>query len=146
MKIDCFDGKYAFLSNFYPSPITPFADNITYPTVEHAFQAFKTTNINKRLEIASQPTPGKAKRLGRSVDMRPEWRDIRKDIMYICLKDKFSDPSLRERLLATGNAELIEGNTWHDNVWGDCHCPKCQNIPGENNLGKLLMKIREEIR
>lgn len=146
MKIDCFDDKYAFLSNFYSSPIAPFDDGIIYPTVEHAFQAYKTTDINKRKEIAAQPTPGKAKRLGRSVDMRPGWRDIRKDIMYICLKDKFSESSLRERLLATGDAELIEGNTWHDNLWGDCYCPKCQNIPGENNLGKLLMKIREEIK
>lgn len=146
MKIDCFDGKYAFLSNFYSSPIAPFDDGIVYPTVEHAFQAYKTTDINKRKEIAAQPTPGKAKRLGRHVKMRDDWREIRIDIMYIALKEKFRDLELRTKLLATENAELVEGNTWSDNFWGDCHCPKCRDIKGENNLGKLLMKIREDYK
>lgn len=146
MKIDCFDGKYAFLSNFYSSPIAPFDDGITYPMVEHAFQAYKTTDINKRKEIATQPTPGKAKRLGRHVKMRDDWREIRIDVMYIALKEKFRDLELRTKLLATGNAELVEGNTWSDNFWGDCHCPKCRDIKGENNLGKLLMKIREDYK
>lgn len=146
MKIDCFDGKYAFLSNFYSSPIAPFDDGIVYPTVEHAFQAYKTTDINKRKEIAAQPTPGKAKRLGRHVKMRDDWREIRIDVMYIALKEKFRDLELRTKLLATGNAELVEGNTWSDNFWGDCHCPKCRDIKGENNLGKLLMKIREDYK
>ena len=146
MKIDCFDGKYAFLSNFYSSPIAPFDDGIIYPTVEYAFQAYKTTDINKRKEIAAQPTPGKAKRLGRHVKMRDDWREIRIDIMYIALKEKFRDLELRTKLLATGNSELVEGNTWSDNFWGDCHCPKCRDIKGENNLGKLLMKIREDYK
>lgn len=140
MKIDCFDGKYAFLSNFYSSPIVPFNDGIIYPTVEHAFQAYKTTDINKRKEIATQPTPGKAKRLGRHVKMRDDWREIRIDVMYIALKEKFRDLELRTKLLATGNAELIEGNWWGDKFWGVCEGE------GENNLGKLLMKIREDYR
>ena len=146
MKIDCFDGKYAFLSNFYSSPITPFNDGIVYPTVEHAFQAYKTTDINKRKEIAAQPTPGKAKHLGRHVEIRDDWQEIRINVMYTALKEKFKDLELRTKLLSTGNAELIEGNTWSDNFWGDCHCPKCRDIKGENNLGKLLMKIREDYK
>ena len=146
MKIDCFDGKYAFLSNFYPSPIAPFNDGIVYPTVEHAFQAYKTTDINKRKEIAAQPTPGKAKHLGRHVEIRDDWQEICIDVMYIALKEKFKDLELQTKLLSTGNAELIEGNTWSDNFWGDCHCPKCRDIKGENNLGKLLMKIREDYK
>lgn len=146
MKIDCFDGKYAFLSNFYPSPIAPFNDGIVYPTVEHAFQAYKTTDINKRKEIAAQPTPGKAKHLGRHVKIRDDWQEIRVNVMYAALKEKFKDLELQTKLLSTGNAELIEGNTWSDNFWGDCHCPKCRNIKGENNLGKLLMKIREDYK
>ena len=140
MKIDCFDGKYAFLSNFYSSPIAPFDDGIIYPTVEHAFQAYKTIDINKRKEIATQPTPGKAKRLGRHVKMRDDWREIRIDVMYIALKEKFRDLELRTKLLATGNAELVEGNWWGDRFWGVCEGE------GENNLGKLLMKIREDYR
>jgi hypothetical protein len=39
---------------------------------------------------------------------------------------------------------LIEGNWWHDNFYGSCTCNKCVN-KGENNLGKILMKIREEL-
>ena len=140
MKIDCFEGKYAFLSNFYFSPIAPFNDGIIYPTVEHAFQAYKTTDINKRKEIAVQPTPSKAKRLGRHVEMRDDWREIRIDVMYIALKEKFKDLELRTKLLATGNAELIEGNWWGDKFWGVCQGE------GENNLGRLLMKIREELK
>ena len=146
MKIDCFDGEYAFLSNFYPSPIAPFNDGIVYPTVEHAFQAYKTTDINKRKEIAAQPTPGKAKHLGRHVELRDDWQEIRINVMYTALKEKFKDLELQTKLLSTGDAELIEGNTWSDNFWGDCHCPKCRDIKGENNLGKLLMKIREDYK
>lgn len=42
-------------------------------------------------------------------------------------------------LINTGDAELIEGNSWGDTFWGEC------NGIGENNLGKILMKIRKEI-
>jgi predicted NAD-dependent protein-ADP-ribosyltransferase YbiA (DUF1768 family) len=62
------------------------------------------------------------------------------------LRLKFAIPELAEKLLATGDAELIEGTTWHDNTWGNCSCPQCENIPGENRLGKLLMQVREEIK
>ena len=63
--IDCFDGEFAFLSNFYPSDIKGFDKaNILYPTVEHAFQAMKTVDVNERIKIAAADTPGKAKRLG----------------------------------------------------------------------------------
>ena len=142
--IDKFEGKYAFLSNFYPSPIRPWEDDIIYPTVEHAFQAMKTFDIEKRRQIASQPTPGKAKFYGRSVELRLDWREIRDKVMYFCLKDKFEDSILKDKLLATGNEFLVEGNSWHDNYWGDCRCPKCKNIQGENHLGYLLMEIRDE--
>lgn len=144
--IDKFEGKYAFLSNFYPSPIKPFRDNITYPTVEHAFQACKTMDFNIRQKIADQPTPGKAKRLGRAVDLRPDWNLVKENFMYYALKEKFKNSELRKQLLDTGDEELIEGTTWHDNIWGNCSCPKCKNIPGQNRLGKLLMQIREEIK
>ena len=56
------------------------------------------------------------------------------------------NPSLKEQLLDTGDVELIEGNTWHDNYWGNCTCSKCSGIIGRNQLGKTLMNIREEIR
>ena len=138
--IDRFEGEYFFLSNFYHSPIQPFNDWIMYPTVEHAFQAAKTNDIGIRKKIASQPTPGKAKSIGRHVTLVPDWRDNRVCVMYECLRSKFEQPALREKLLATGEAKLIEGNWWGDTYWGVC------NGIGENNLGKLLMKIRGELK
>ena len=145
MRIDSFTGKYDFLSNFSKSVIYD-TKGIEYPTVEHYFQAMKTFNTQKRQEIATAPTPGKAKRLGRHVFLRPDWNDVKIEVMREALEQKFSKPNLREKLLATGDAELIEGNWWHDNFYGDCRCEKCRNIIGENNLGKLLMEIREKIK
>ena len=60
--------------------------------------------------------------------------------MRDCLRLKFEIPELREALLNTDNAKLIEGNWWGDKFWGIC------NGVGENNLGKLLMEVRDEIR
>ena len=142
--INTFEGEFAFLSNFYPSPIEK--DGIEYPTVEHFFQAMKTTNLEERKAIAKARTPGVAKRMGRQVHLRPEWEDIKVDIMRQGLNLKFSDLELRMRLLNTGGAPLVEGNTWHDNTWGDCMCPKCIDIQGHNILGKLLMDLREQVR
>ena len=137
--IDNFDGKYAFLSNFYDSPIQG-DDGITYPTVEHYFQAMKTLNIGQRQEIAAQDTPGKAKRLGRAVNLRPDWEQIKSDVMRQGVTAKFQIPELRERLLATGDAILIEGNWWGDTCWGVC------NGVGENRLGKILMEVRTSLK
>ena len=139
-----FNGEFAFLSNFYPSPIEK--DGIKYPTVEHFFQAMKTTYIEERKTIAAARTPGLAKRLGRQVHLRPDWEDIKVDVMKQGLELKFSDLELRMRLVNTGNMPLVEGNTWHDNTWGDCACPECANIQGHNILGKLLMDLRERVR
>ena len=55
------------------------------------------------------------------------------------LRQKFKYPELREQLLSTGDQELVEGNWWRDFYWGVC------NGVGDNNLGKLLMKIRDDI-
>lgn len=137
--IGTFDGEYAFLSNFYPSFITD-EDYITYPTVEHYFQAMKTLDKGVRFYIAIQATPGKAKRLGRRLDLRPDWEFIKDSIMEEALRIKFSNPKLRKALLDTGDEYLEEGNTWGDQYWGVC------NGVGKNKLGKLLMKIRQEIK
>lgn len=147
--IDSFEGKYAFLSNFAPSPVheePSQGEIIDYPTVEHYFQAMKTKDLDIRREIAAASTPGEAKRIGRHVDLRPDWNAIKTDVMLEGVRGKFRWIDLRELLLETGDEELEEGNTWHDNIWGNCHCPKCKNIPGENRLGKILMQVREEIK
>ena len=138
-----FDGKYAFLSNFYHSPITH--DGIEYPTVEHFFQAMKTLDIAECKAIAAADTPGKAKRMGRTVKLRPNWEKVKAYYMELGLRLKFANQKLAQKLINTGDEELIEGNTWHDRTWGRCVCPKCGG-QGQNLLGQLLMKLRDEIR
>ncbi len=145
MTIDKFDGEYAFLSNFYPSKILYDECERWYaPTVEHAFQASKTLSMEEEIDILASSTPGQAKRLGRVCYLRKDWEEVKDDVMYRFLQRKFAIPELRDKLLATGNATLIEGTTWHDNYWGICSCNKCKGR-GKNKLGELLMKIREEL-
>ena len=135
--INRFDGKYAFLSNFSLSPIT--FEGITYPTVEHYFQAMKTLDLDMRRTIAAAATPGIAKRMGRKVHLREDWERVKDAYMKNALRAKFQDPKLKAKLLATGDAYLEEGNTWHDTYWGVC------DGVGQNHLGLLLMEIREEL-
>ena len=106
----------------------------------------KTLDIETRKAIAAAPTPGAAKRMGRHVALRPDWEKIKVDVMRLGLILKFTDAELAEKLIATGDEELVEGNWWHDNTWGNCVCQKCQDVPGRNMLGMLLMKLRTEIR
>ena len=140
--IDFFDGEYAFLSNFYNASCI-FEEKL-YPTVEHAFQAAKSLNHAERDWIAAAGSPGLAKRLGRRVNLRPDWEKVKFDVMEECLRSKFADPVLKQKLLATGDEELVEGNYWHDNTWGNCSCEKCKDIVGKNMLGNILMKLRTE--
>lgn len=141
--IDCFENKYAFLSNFYEHPIE--YKGITYPTNEHFFQAMKTLDQEEHWKIAAAPTPGKSKRLGRSVNLRPDWEEVKEDIMLLALRLKFSDRNMAKKLLATGDEYLVEGTRWHDRYWGICSCPVCDGR-GKNRLGYLLMKVREELK
>lgn len=136
-KIDRFEGEYEFLSNFYPSEI--IHDGITYPTVEHAYQAAKTLDFGTRWRISQLTTPAQAKKAGRTVKIRPDWEKVKIHIMRELLLQKFflSDGELGYELQQTTPAELIEGNWWGDTFWGVC------KGRGENHLGKLLMEIRE---
>ena len=79
--IDHFRDDYAFLSNFHPSIINH--EQITYPTVEHAYQACKTRNKMVRLSIAQLPADkaGRAKRIGASLKEREDWRLINLSLM-----------------------------------------------------------------
>lgn len=140
--IDFFDGEYAFLSNFYNASCI-FEDKF-YPTVEHAFQAAKSLDQAERDWLAAAGSPGLAKRLGRRINLRPDWEKIKFDVMEECLRSKFADPVLKQKLLATGDEELVEGNYWHDNTYGNCSCEKCKDIVGRNMLGNILMKLRTE--
>ena len=134
--IRIFSGTNRFLSNFY------YHDGWT---VEHLFQAAKTFDDVKKARILSAPTAAKAKREGRSAVLRPDWEDVKEEVMLQLLRKKFAIPQMRRKLLDTGHQELEEGNYWHDNEWGNCYCMKCRTIAGKNKLGKLLMQVREEI-
>ena len=140
-----FDGKYAFLSNFFYAPFV--YDGIIYPTNEHFFQAMKTLDQEKRKQIAEAKTPGAAKRMGRQVQLREDWEQVKYTAMRVGVERKFdAHPGLAKKLIATGDAILIEGNSWHDNTWGSCFCPKCAAIAGNNWLGEILMERRKELK
>ena len=129
-----------FLSNFYPCQIV--LDGICFPTSEHLYQYLKAGNAESRQMVLAQQTPSDAKKITASPDFtaRPDWQTVKLGEMEFVLRQKFSHPELLALLLATGEMELIEDNDWDDTFWGVC------NWVGENNLGKLLMKIRAEAR
>jgi ribA/ribD-fused uncharacterized protein len=111
---------------------------IAYPTSEHAYQAAKTINEIQRMNISILNTPAEAKRYGKTVKLRPYWDEMKADVMTEIVRAKFiQNPSLIEKLLATDDAILEEGNTWGDTYWGIC------KGKGENHLGKILMELRD---
>lgn len=138
-KIKRFEGKFRFFSNFWLIPIT--YENVTYPSVEHAYQASKTLNPLIREKISHILNPGKAKKFGKNIILRKDWdNNLKLRIMKDLIQIKFRDSNLRKQLLDTGNVEIIEGNDWNDFFWGVC------DGRGENHLGKILMQIREKIK
>ena len=135
--IDSFRGEYGFLSNFHKCKVE--FEGMTYPSVEHAFQAAKNPDPEYRRSIAAVGSPVTAKRMGKKTALRADWEEVKEGIMYELLKSKFSDSELRDKLITTGNAKLIEGNNHWDRYWGVCRGE------GLNKLGKLLMQIREKL-
>jgi ribA/ribD-fused uncharacterized protein len=134
-----FDGEHSFLSNFHPSIVA--IGGYMFPTAEHAFQAMKTADRGWQQQILRAETPGRAKRLGRSAPLRHDWDVARIPVMVEVVRRKFGqNVDLGGALLATGDARLVEGNTWGDTFWGVC------NGRGENRLGLALMLVRNEMR
>ena len=136
--IDRFMGKYWFLSNFYPAPVE--MDGKLWPTVEHAYQACKTNDPVVRGRILIAPKPGTAKYLGQRVRLRENWDEMKLDVMKILVSRKFKELELARKLLATRDAQLVEGNYWGDAFWG------VYNGAGENHLGRILMEVRKELQ
>lgn len=137
-KINSFRGKYYFLSNFYDAPVT--YDGLTYRNNEAAFQAAKVLDRTTK-EIFTTLDPGSAKKEGRHVKLRPDWERVKFNIMSDICEAKFTqNPDLKDKLLATGDTYLEEGNTWGDKIWGTV------NGEGQNNLGKILMAVRMKLR
>ncbi|MGW3202292.1 NADAR family protein [Streptomyces sp. NPDC001118] len=141
-----FDGEHRFLSNFHVAPIEVHlglleAESIRATSAEHAFQALKTTDPDERAAVLACETPGRAKRMGRKVTMRADWDDLRLFVMEMVVRGKFLDPALADLLVATGDAQLVEGNTWGDRFWG----VDLADGRGLNVLGLTLMKERARL-
>lgn len=137
-SIGPFVGSARFLSNFFPVQIR--FEGMSYPSVEHAFQAAKTLRADERQRIRACPTAAEAKQTGRTLSLRPDWETIKLEVMEQLLRQKFTThAALRDQLKSTRPHALVEDNTWGDTFWGVC---KGQ---GANHLGRLLMSIRDEL-
>lgn len=130
-----FKGKYDFLSNMYPCEIKTQMEGKEYSfsCVEAAFQASKCP---KRASEFISLNGFEAKKLGRLVELRKDWNEVRVEVMKELIKQKFSKPDLLEKLKSI-NGEIVETNCWGDTFWGKCYGK------GENKLGKILMEIRD---
>lgn len=137
MTIKSFQGPTRWLSNFHSFPVEFEGD--VYPSTEAAYQAAKLEKKIDRKSFQSMNAK-EAKEAGGRITVRKNWTSMNLAIMKNLNHQKFQDPTLRAKLLATGDEEIIEGNTWGDTFWGVC------NGVGENHLGRILMEIRDEIR
>lgn len=139
--IDRFDGEYNFLSNFSDSPMKLNLGSLgtwSVLNVEEVFQAAKAVDDKDAIWVLQAGRPGMAKRRGRAIRKRDDWDEIKIDVMRMYVTAKFvQNPDLAQKLLDTGDAILIEGNTWGDRFWGTV------NGEGENWLGKILMEVRD---
>jgi ribA/ribD-fused uncharacterized protein len=150
-RITHFAYEYDFLSNFYT--VTVHLDGAAYASTEHAYQAAKTLDPEKRrvltLDYNPSLTARKAKQIGQTFKLREDWDKVKVPIMRELLFQKFSG-DLKQKLLDTGDAYLEEGNWWHDVFWGVCHhkmegktCREPEHKAyGGNHLGYLLMDVR----
>lgn len=130
MIIDRFRGEYAFLSNF----AVCFSNGTS---VEHYYQAAKCTSATDYTKIVRAATAKDAKFLSKTIKVREDWLSVRLIVMEELLKQKFITPKYSRLLLQTNDSLLVEGNDHRDMFWG------VYEGVGENQLGKLLMKIRD---
>ena len=134
-----FENEYYFLSNFYEVSIE--YDGLTYGSSEAAFQAQKCMTKEEKLAF-TEYDPDKSKRAGKRVKLRSDWEDVKIRIMEDILRAKFTQhEDIAQRLIDTGERNLVEGNNWGDVFWG----VDAATGEGENHLGKALMKIRGEL-
>lgn len=136
-----FSGANRWLSNFWAVSIN--REGVTYSSVEHAYMAAKSDDPEWKRVCATTAAPGAVKRASRTITLRDGWDALKVDVMLDCLRLKFYQPDMAAKLLSTGDALLVEGNTWGDVFWGvDIR----RNPPaGANTLGQLLMHVRGEL-
>lgn len=142
MAILSFDKDYYFLSNFYPVEFV--WGDITWKHSEGAYQAAKCLHRDDQLIISKIDNPSTVKLMVRKMKLVDGWSERKIGVMYDVVKAKFTQSDvLRARLIDTGDQHLEEGNWWNDTFWGVC---PIGSSCGENHLGKILMRVREELR
>jgi ribA/ribD-fused uncharacterized protein len=131
-------NEYYWLSNYEVCEI--HYEGLIYTSTEAAYQAAKSTDPFVRSKFINI-SPAKARKLGQEITCRKDWDKVKKQVMYDVNLYKYTKHEyLKNLLLETGDKEIVEENWWLDTFWGVC------KGKGENNLGKILMKIRDEIR
>jgi hypothetical protein len=134
-NIKGFFGDFRYLSNFEECEV--YFEGVLYPSTEAAYQAAKSLNPEIRKKFLGLPA-NQTKKLGREIKIREDWEDVKYDVMSSIVFDKFyRHLHLRKLLLETGDKYIEETNHWKDVYWGVC------NGEGKNNLGKILIAIRE---
>lgn len=137
--IDKFQDEHCWLSNFWPCIIKDDLGR-EWLSAEAAYQAMKSED-RKVQDQFLELNPFQAKKLGKRILIRPGWANNRLEVMKRIVMAKFTqNRDLKEKLISTGDEELIEGNWWGDTFWGVCHGK------GQNHLGKILMEVRKELR
>ena len=137
-NIKGFFGPYRFLSNFHLCPVQ--FEGIVYPANENAYMAAKC-KVHAQRVVFKDIAPKEAKSEGRKVLLREDWEEVKLNIMYELNKQKFEwHPELRAALLATGDRYIEETNWWKDIYWGCC------DGVGQNHLGRIIMRIRDELK
>ncbi len=132
-----FQGEYRWLSNF--APVKIILDGLDYPSVEHAYMSAKNDSEYWKMFCSDNDnTAGKVKKESKTIIVKENWDDIKLSVMEKCLKQKFNQEPYKTKLIETGDEYLQEGNNWNDKFWGVCF----KTDIGENNLGKLIMRIR----
>ncbi len=139
-----FRKELAFLSNFYEAPFE--INGVKYKTVEHYFQSEKATGSKDKEKIIIAKTPADAKRLGKQIELRSDWDEVKDQVMFDGILNKFlQNKDIAEKLIKL-EGEIVEYNKWHDNYWGFCLCKRCQRKKKLNKVGKILMEVRNLLK
>ena len=136
--------KFEF-SNFLKLDKPFIYQGLEFYYVETFYVAMKTENFELRDKI-SKMKPGEAKKFGKTIKLRHDWEDIKTSVMRFALERKFAPGTTWYEKLKRTKSYIVETNKHHNNIWGNCTCTGCEDIPGQNLLGKLLMEIREKIK
>lgn len=143
-----FREELLFLSNMFPVRFYLPEIEEWVESSEHGFMALKTNDPDERVNVLAVETPQKVKQFAakpKNVTLRGDWDTFRLEAMAAVVRAKFSVPELRDKLVETADAVLVENNRWHDQFWGNCYCDLHETVVGQNNLGKTLMAERARI-